>query len=802
MSIGRTLARGFGYVLLFFSLPEFMGLYVLFSSNSISSFFLQNLSGTIALLTKSTLLVGFLSISVLNYLLVISGLVAIAGAALIILFSDGYTGLSKVGTEVLILSIISLISVYVIFNLILPTALSNFTSSSSASGISSLISTIATPITSKLISLDIVFIAFGAVLIALRFVLQKLKKPAPQKVKKGAAKTREFFLYRFVGVPSGVAVVIVLLLLTTLFSSVGALNLNPYHYTSIPSSSVSSAYQSLKGTPQIFNLSDYYFISSGNMNNTYSGSIKLSPAIEPLSFSLPMSFSVAKVLDPIRFDFGVNLSNFSNIANMVGNSNVSLPNYIRFDVLYNNSGITSCSNVNSANNTLKCSFEPLKTNITKELLNINGTSVNRSILGQIFGFLTLPLGVFSGNLQNYSSNSFIPQFTFVNHVSYNNENCSLFDVNGSYAKTNTSGQVCISDYDGLPAFFYINEVMSLDKQLLEVNINFGLSSRNTNVTLNEINSLPGNSLNNRNTSSGAPTALAYVINAGSSGLGNGTVQVINTATNSIISNITVGNNPTGIAITPNGQYVYVTNYGSNTVSVINTTTNTVTSVINVGTPRDIAITPNGQYVYVTNFNGIVSIINTATNSIITNVTLSTNPSTVTITPNDQYAYVAGDSTVVVLNTATDSTSKVSGTIAAPEGIAITPNGEYVYIADYASNKVDVISTTTNTVFDTINVSNAPRGVAITPNGQYVFVTNHNNNSVSVISTTTNNVVGSAIPVGRGPNEIAITPNGQYAYVTNQFDSTISIINIATDTVIATINIGNGGTNPLGIAIDQ
>jgi YVTN family beta-propeller protein len=37
--------------------------------------------------------------------------------------------------------------------------------------------------------------------------------------------------------------------------------------------------------------------------------------------------------------------------------------------------------------------------------------------------------------------------------------------------------------------------------------------------------------------------------------------------------ITVGNNPFYLAITPNGNYVYVANFGSGTVSVINTKTN-------------------------------------------------------------------------------------------------------------------------------------------------------------------------------------------------------------------------------------
>ena len=81
------------------------------------------------------------------------------------------------------------------------------------------------------------------------------------------------------------------------------------------------------------------------------------------------------------------------------------------------------------------------------------------------------------------------------------------------------------------------------------------------------------------------------------------MSVIDTATNTVIgSPIPVGGSPYGVAVTPDGSKVYVTNDLSNTVSVIDTTTNTV-----IGTPIrvdvnpfGVAVTPDGSKVYVTN----------------------------------------------------------------------------------------------------------------------------------------------------------------------------------------------------------
>ncbi|OYD70200.1 YncE family protein [Rhodococcus sp. OK302] len=79
----------------------------------------------------------------------------------------------------------------------------------------------------------------------------------------------------------------------------------------------------------------------------------------------------------------------------------------------------------------------------------------------------------------------------------------------------------------------------------------------------------------------ADGARAYVANRT-----DNTVSVIDTTTNTVIGNpITVGIQPTGIRIAPNGN-AYVTNIGAGTVSVIDTDTNTV-----IGNPITVGRAP-------------------------------------------------------------------------------------------------------------------------------------------------------------------------------------------------------------------
>lgn len=112
---------------------------------------------------------------------------------------------------------------------------------------------------------------------------------------------------------------------------------------------------------------------------------------------------------------------------------------------------------------------------------------------------------------------------------------------------------------------------------------------------------------------------AYVTNFGSNNFSpvGTTVSVVSTTSNLIVNTITLGVQPSGIAITPDGSFAYVSNYSSlyngmgftnltssqGTINIIDLQTNTVISpIIGVGfAPDAIAISPNGQFAYVTNY---------------------------------------------------------------------------------------------------------------------------------------------------------------------------------------------------------
>jgi YVTN family beta-propeller protein len=154
----------------------------------------------------------------------------------------------------------------------------------------------------------------------------------------------------------------------------------------------------------------------------------------------------------------------------------------------------------------------------------------------------------------------------------------------------------------------------------------------------------------------------YVTNDGSNN-----VSVIDAATENITAGVPVGNYPYGVAFSPDGTKVYVANSNDNTVSVIDTATNNVTATVPVGNggrghhggnyPYGVAVSPDGTKVYVTNEgSNTVSVIDTATNNVTASVPVGINPQGIAVTPEGTEVYVvnSNDNTISVIDTVTDN----------------------------------------------------------------------------------------------------------------------------------------------------
>jgi 6-phosphogluconolactonase len=180
-----------------------------------------------------------------------------------------------------------------------------------------------------------------------------------------------------------------------------------------------------------------------------------------------------------------------------------------------------------------------------------------------------------------------------------------------------------------------------------------------------------------------------------------------------------GADPAAIAITQNGQFLYVANSGSNNVTAFSigatglvsliTQSGANTNPISTGgtTPKSMAISPNGSFLYVANSgshnvtvfqigtNGLLTLVPPAggtTNPILTG-TGATAPNSLTISLDGRFLYSANGSGTIsaftigsdgllgLVSTSAGNLNPISaGANASPVALTMSPDGRFLYVA--------------------------------------------------------------------------------------------------------------------------
>jgi hyaluronoglucosaminidase len=203
------------------------------------------------------------------------------------------------------------------------------------------------------------------------------------------------------------------------------------------------------------------------------------------------------------------------------------------------------------------------------------------------------------------------------------------------------------------------------------------------------------------------------------------------------SPIKVGRFPYGIqdmAFTPDGKTLYVLSTTGKKVLLIPVKTGTgkVGPPIKLWSPAvAMVMTPDGRFIYVSDFyHGIVTVIRTATNSIVTRITVN-DAMALAMAPDGKTVYaggadpVTGAGEVMPVSTATNTagppiTVSPDGDVTA---IAVTPDGTTAYAALGFNDEVVPVDTATRAAQTPIPVGVHPALLAVTRDGSTLYVVN-------------------------------------------------------------------------------
>ena len=197
------------------------------------------------------------------------------------------------------------------------------------------------------------------------------------------------------------------------------------------------------------------------------------------------------------------------------------------------------------------------------------------------------------------------------------------------------------------------------------------------------------------------------VTAGDTGPGGSdVVAAIDPATNKVTADIRVGPAPRQVVFSRDGSTAYVTTETG--IYEISTATSRVVRVIPeagaTNGPQGIALSPNGATLYVTNPDaGTVVAIDAASGKVVASASGLAEPYSVTVTPNGSTLYVAdmNSDSVSVLSAATLAASATVSVGRLPMSVTTSPDGSQVWVGDGYTGDVSVISTATNSVVATL-----------------------------------------------------------------------------------------------------
>jgi YVTN family beta-propeller protein len=201
----------------------------------------------------------------------------------------------------------------------------------------------------------------------------------------------------------------------------------------------------------------------------------------------------------------------------------------------------------------------------------------------------------------------------------------------------------------------------------------------------------------------------------------------------------------------------------------------------------LAISPDGQTLYVANYqNDSLSIVNTATRSVAKEVVFFAPGQKEAIGEMPYWPVVLSDSKGAPLKTYVTSQRDGQVLVVSPSGsFTVVPVGGEpnrmvlsadqlrLYVANGDLDEIEVVDTTSDVVKSRISLArpgykykgSSPNSLALSPNGRTLYATLGGENAVAVIDVASERLLG-RIPTGWYPSSVTVSANGKTLYVVN------------------------------------
>ena len=195
-------------------------------------------------------------------------------------------------------------------------------------------------------------------------------------------------------------------------------------------------------------------------------------------------------------------------------------------------------------------------------------------------------------------------------------------------------------------------------------------------------------------------------------------------------------------------------------------------------PVGIAASPSGDKILVTNLSpGLVKVIESENYEILDDIKVGGRPSNIVISSNGIHAYVSnfGSGRIGKIDFINVSTHRVEGEVEVgvrPSALIISPFEDQLFVVCSGSNNVYQIDIPRRTVIETVPVGLGPDGIALSNDGLTLYVANSSTDDISIIDVLEMEEIR-RVPVGSKPFNIRVTENNE-VWVVETGDKRISV----------------------------
>jgi YVTN family beta-propeller protein len=311
----------------------------------------------------------------------------------------------------------------------------------------------------------------------------------------------------------------------------------------------------------------------------------------------------------------------------------------------------------------------------------------------------------------------------------------------------------------------------------------------------------------------AASSRIYVANtAGTS------VSVIDPAKNKVVQEIGGIQVPEGVAVSPDGKRIYITQFPEKILTVVDRKTGKKIKEVPVsGHANDITVTRDGRFVLVCDAEtpGGLDIVDASTLELVKNIPTKTKQHDIAVTPDSKYAIGTseGSGVLTVFDLQTQTIAWDHKFEMGTQVLAIEPNPDGsahrlflqlgklrgFAVMDFATRQ-EVTRVTFPDDEPTVVPSGAPsHGIGIAPDGKTLWANSRIYDAVFVYSLPDIKLLGRVHlpevmppghdPIGGSPNWVTFSPDSKTAYISNGADRSVSAVDVKSMKVVARIPVG-------------